>query len=121
MILFVLGKEQVSRLEVGAGLARVLTPEGSRRLLDERIAPLLAAGQPEVALSSAVDGLVAQLTAAPIVAMPPRDRISLQQWFVIGLALLGALGVLAVARPESARWLLTLRFLRRRGPNLASR
>ena len=119
-ILFVF-KDETLRLEVGAGLQRVLTPEQSRRILDERIAPFLKAGEPEVAINSGVDGIATQLTGAPMPATPVRDRLSTQQWVVMGLVLLGALGVMYVARPESLRWFFTLSFLRRRRQDLPSR
>jgi uncharacterized membrane protein YgcG len=119
-ILFIFTQDQTLRLEVGRGLQSVLTPEDSKRMLDEGIAPFLEAGEPEVALSGAVDAITTQLTGAAIPATPVKDRISLQQGFVIALALVGFFMVLFIARPESVKWFVSLRFLRRRGGPLSS-
>lgn len=107
-ILFVFDRDQTTRLQVGFGLARVLTPEVSARILDERIGPFLRVGEPQVALSSAIDAITTQLTGAPIAATPAKDRVSSQQWWTMGLTVVGFVLVLLIARG------MQVPFLRRR-------
>ncbi len=113
VVLFVFTDEQRVRMEVGQNLQHVLTPEVRKRILDERIVPLLEAGQPEVALSGGIDALFTQLTGAPLKAPPQVDELSVAQWFTLAFMAIGFVAVLLVARPELPQNLL--RFLRRRG------
>ncbi|MDP2275045.1 MAG: TPM domain-containing protein [Archangium sp.] len=113
VVLFVFTEDRRVRMEVGSSLQHVLTPEVRQRLIDERIAPLLKAGEPNVAISSGIDALFTKLTAAPLEAPPHVDELSRTQWITLVVMVLGFAAVLLIARPELPRSLL--RFLRRRG------
>jgi uncharacterized protein len=107
-ILFVFHGDQTTRLQVGFGLAHVLTPEISARILNERIGPFLKVGEPQVALSSGLDAITTQLTGAPMPAIPAKDEVSSQQWWTMGVTVVGFVLILVVAR------VIRLPFLRRR-------
>lgn len=113
VVLFVFTDDQRVRMEVGANLQHVLTPEVRQRILDQRVAPLLRAGQPDVAISGGIDALFKELTGAPLKAPPSVDALSVSQWFTLAAMLLGFSALLLIARPELPRSLL--QFLRRRG------
>ena len=113
VVLFVFTDEQRVRMEVGQNLRHVLTSEVRQRILDERIVPLLEAGEPEVAISGGIDALFTQLTGAPLKAPPRVDELSRTQWLTLAVMLMGFVALLLIARPELPRNLL--RFLRRGG------
>ena len=113
VVLFVFTDEQRVRMEVGQNLQHVLTSEVRQRILDERIVPLLEAGEPEVAISGGIDALFTQLTGAPLKAPPRVDELSRTQWLTLAVMLMGFVALLLIARPELPRNLL--RFLRRGG------
>ena len=118
-ILFVLPGE--SRLQVGAGLQHIFTPEVSKQILDENVGAMLEAGEPEVAFSSAVDAFTARITGAPFPATPVKDHISGQQWWTVLIASVAFLLMFFIARPQSYWWLFErVRFLRRRDRPLSS-
>jgi uncharacterized membrane protein YgcG len=118
-ILFVTPEQ--SRLQVGAGLQHIFTPEVSKQILDQNLGAMLAAGEPEVAFSSAVDAFAARVTGAPFPATPVKDHLSAQQWWTILIAGVAFLLMFFIARPESYRWFFSrLLFLRRRDRTLSS-
>lgn len=118
-ILFVLPDQR--RLQIGAALQHVLTPEVSRQILDERLGTMLEAGEPEVAFSSAVDAITARLTGAPFPATPVKDRVSTQQWLTMFAATAAFILMFFIASPGSYRWFFSrLRFLRREPRRLSS-
>lgn len=118
-ILFVLPDQR--RLQVGVGLQHVLTPEVSKQILDEKLGAMLAADEPEVAFSSAVDAFAASLTGAPFPATPVKDRVSTQQWLTMLAAAVAFIVMFFIASPESYQWFFSrLRFLRRGSRRLSS-
>lgn len=112
-VLFVFPEDGAVRLQVGSALGHLLTPSITSRIIDERIAPLLEAGEPDVAISSGVDALMTHLTGAPLDAPATIDELSASQWITLGLSLLGLLLVFFIGRRGLARHLVSRLFLRR--------
>ena len=116
VVLFVFPADRALRIEVGYGLEPVLPDAVCARIIREKIAPLLAAGQPDAAITAGVDGMLAAISKQTPEAAPtagPRS-ITLAQWILGGLALLGFLVLLAV-RPDLAMALLWALSMGRRG------
>ncbi len=117
VVLFIFTDDHHVRMEVGSNLQHVLTPEVRRQIIDERIVPMLKAGEPDVAVSSAIDVLFTRLMGAPLAAPPKVDEVSRTQVITLALMVIGFTALLLIARPELPRSLVL--FLRRRGRALA--
>ncbi|MDP1827687.1 MAG: TPM domain-containing protein [Archangium sp.] len=114
VVLFVFAEDRSLRLEVGYGLEPILTDAQSSRIINERIAPLLKAGDADGALTSGVEALITTLGGAPAPSAPAPRTLTTPEWVALGAAIIGFL-VLLIIRPDLALRLITLMLFLRRG------
>jgi uncharacterized protein len=125
VVLFVFADDHTLRLEVGYGLEAVLPDALCSRIINERIAPQLKAGNADAALSSGIDALISTVGGTPLPGAPPALTLTTPQWVALGVAAFAFL-LLLIIRPDLALRLLTLMlFLRRNdrgnGPHFSGR
>lgn len=70
-ILFVFVQDRKLRIEVGYGLEGQIPDAIAKRIIDDRIAPLLKAGQPDAALTAGIDALLAAARGQPLPGPTP--------------------------------------------------
>lgn len=114
VVLFVFSEDRSLRLEVGYGLEPVLTDAQSSRIINERITPLLKAGDANGALTNGVEALITTLGGAPAPPAPATRTLTTPEWVALGAAVVGFL-VLLIIRPDLALRLITLMLFLRRG------
>jgi uncharacterized protein len=115
VVLFVFMKDRTVRIEVGYGLEAALPDLVCARIIREQLAPKLAAGDLDGALTAGVDaltGAVAPSSGAPPVAM--KTQLTKGGWIGLGVGLL-ALVILFIVRPGLMLQLLSLALIFRRG------
>ena len=99
VVLFVVAGDRTLRIEVGYGLEPVLTDALSSRIIDERITPLLAAGDADGAISSGVDALITTIGGSPLAPVPATGRLTPAQWVMMAVAATGFF-LLLILRPD---------------------
>jgi uncharacterized protein len=121
LVLFVFSDDRALRVEVGYGLEGQVPDAIASQIIRETIVPRIQAGDPDGAIRSGVDALIAAIDGrvggpetgaapppSPGPALPPRAGprpLSLGQKVLIGLAILGFL-VLFITNPSFALYLL---------------
>jgi uncharacterized protein len=111
VVIFVFAKDHLIHIEVGYGVEDLLPDAYAARIVHDVMSPALAAGDPDRALTGAVDQVLTRLggepngVAAPALAPPAPKRPSL---VVIVLAMIGGVLVLVfvATHPRMAMWLL---------------
>lgn len=116
--IFILTQDRKARIEVGYGLEGQLTDLVSGRIIRERLAPNLRAGNGDAAVTATVDGVLRALggeTGGAGEEAPPGRPIS--KWQLVGLGIGGILFLLfLITHPRAAMWMLfTLASSGRRG------
>jgi uncharacterized protein len=104
--LFLFTADRRVRIEVGYGLEDRVPDAVASRLIAERIAPRLRAGDGDGAVRAGVDGLLAAIGGSPAGAGQPAPQ-PLPRWMYV----LGALAVIffvgfAAKHPAAAMWML---------------
>lgn len=107
-VLFLFTGDRRMRIEVGYGLEGRVPDAVAKRIIDERIAPRLRAGDGDGAVRAGVDALMAAIGGSPAGAGGPDEAPArLPGWVAVVVALLffGLLGV-GATHPSLAAWLL---------------
>jgi uncharacterized protein len=113
--LFVFVDDRAARVEVGYGLESVLTDAASARILREVVAPKMAAGDVDGALSGGVEAIVSTIgDGAPAGSPSAPYRLGPIEWVAVALVAV-AFVALAIWKPHLAWALLMLVVGRRRG------
>ncbi|HEX7842008.1 MAG TPA: TPM domain-containing protein, partial [Kofleriaceae bacterium] len=107
--MFILADDRAIRIEVGYGLEDRIPDAVASRIIREVMAPRLAAGDPDGAVTGGAGAVLAAIEGRPWTgggAAPPQDRLPSTLSLVLGgLATLAVL-VLLVTHPRLALWLL---------------
>jgi uncharacterized protein len=74
LVLFMFVEERKVRIEVGYGLEEKVPDARAFRIIDEVIVPSMRAGQPDVAVASAVDAILEAIEGKPFTAPAPAVR-----------------------------------------------
>lgn len=114
VVLFVFPEDRSLRLEVGYGLEPVLPDAAASRIIRERIAPQLAAGQPDAAITSGVDAVLAAVGGEASQGPITTPQLSTPHKIGVGVLVAGFL-LLLILRPGLALRLLAMMFFFRRG------
>lgn len=114
VVLFVFAQDHTLRLEVGYGLEPVLTDALCSRIINERIAPLLEAGNPDAAVGAGVDALLDTLGGGSLPPVAAPRVLTTSEWVALAMAAVGFL-LLLIIRPDLALRLITLMLFLRGG------
>lgn len=109
LALFLFIADRKMAIEVGYGLEAVMTDAAAKRIIDEKLAPALRAGQNDQAVDAALDALIATIDGQPLPDSPADDAnaphaaaggipVRLILWGIVSLLLL----VFAVTHPRLA-------------------
>lgn len=106
--LFVFTGDRRMRIEVGYGLEERVPDAAAKRIIEERIAPRLRAGDGDGAIRAGTDALMTAIGGAPAdAAAPVAQPQRLPVWAsIIGLLVLLSVVGFGVTHPSMAAWLL---------------